>query len=195
MKNALLLLSVWVGIIVAAYAMVYWDRGVEQPLPISVLEPADATYIDPDGRFSLVVPPAWDLEEMETLVLLTDPSGEIEVRIFSVEQEIPEVALLLALGIIDADPASEAVAVEEISPVGATERAVKITGPADEDETSYGLAYLYEGESIVLLVRGDKKALENRTEDLGRIEAGIAIPAAAGEETTPVEEAEPVVEL
>ena len=33
MKNALLLLSVWVGIIVAAYAMVYWDRGIEQPLP------------------------------------------------------------------------------------------------------------------------------------------------------------------
>lgn len=195
MKNALLLLSVWVGIIVAAYAMVYWDPGIEQPLPISVLEPADSTYVDPNGRFSLVVPSAWDLEEMETLVLLTDPSGEIEVTIFSVEQEIPEAALLLALGIIDADPASEAVAVEEISPAGATERAVKIAGPADEDETSYGLAYLYEGESIVLLVRGDKKALENRTEDLGRIEAGIAIPAAAGEETTPVEEAEPVVEL
>ncbi len=195
MKNALLLLSIWVGIIVAAYAMVYWDRGIEQPLPISVFEPADSTYVDPNGRFSLVVPSAWDLEEMETFVLLTDPSGEIEVRIFSVEQEIPEAALLLALGIIDADPASEAVAVEEISPVGAAERAVKISGPADEDETSYGLAYLYEGESVVLLVRGDEKALEHRAEDLGRIEAGIAIPAAAGEETTPVKEAAPVVEL
>ena len=195
MKNALLLLSVWVGIIVAAYAMVYWDRGIEQPLPISVLEPAGTTYVDPNGRFSLVVPAAWDLEEMGTLVLLTDPSGAIEVTIFSVEQEVPEAALLLALGIIDADPASEAMAVEEISPAGATERAVKIWGPADGDETSYGLAYLYEGESTVLLVRGDGKALESRAEDLAFIEAGIRVPAAADEVTTPAEEVEPLVEL
>ena len=117
------------------------------------------------------------------------------MTIFSVEQEVPEAALLLALGIIDADPASEAMAVEEISPAGATERAVKIRGPADGDETSYGLAYLYEGESTVLLVRGDGKALESRAEDLAFIEAGIRVPAAADEVATPAEEVEPLVEL
>jgi hypothetical protein len=195
MKNALLLLSVWVGIIVAAYAVVYWDQGIEQPLPISVLEPAGSTYVDPNGRFSLVVPSAWDLEEMDTLVLLTDPRGEIEVTVFSVEQEVPEAALLLALGIVGSDEASGAVAVEEIPAVGTTERAVKVTGPANGDEASYGLAYLYEGETIVLLVRGNGKALENRAEDLELIEAGIMVPAAAAEETAPVEEAAPVVEL
>ena len=195
MKNALLLLSVWVGIIVAAYAMVYWDPGIEPPLPISVLEPAGTTYVDPNGRFSLVVPSAWDLEEVGTLVLLTDPSGEIEVTIFSVEQEVPEAALLLARGSVGSDETSGAIAVAEIPPVGATERAVRITGPANDDEASYGLAYLYEGETIVLLVRGDEKALEDRAEDLDRIEAGITVPAAAGEETAPVEEAAPVVEL
>jgi len=195
MKNALLLLSLWVGIIVAAYAMVYWDRGIEPPLPISMLEPAGSTYADPDGRFSLAVPSTWSLEETETLVLLTDPSGKIEVTAFTVEESIPEAALLVALGIVDADPASEAVAVEEIPAVGASERAVKIAVPASGNEVSYGLAYLHNGESIVFLVRGDGKALETRAEDLEFIEAGIMVPAAAGEETSPAEEASPVVEL
>lgn len=195
MKNALLLLSVWVGIIVAAYAMVYWDRGIEQPLPISALEPADSTYVDPDGRFSLVVPSAWDLEETETLVRLTDPSGKIEVTAFAVEESIPEAALLFALGIIDADPASDTVAVEGIPPAGASERAVKIAVPASGNEVSYGLAYLYDGESVVFLVRGDGKALEDRVQDLELIETGIMVPAVTGEETKLVEEAAPVVEL
>jgi hypothetical protein len=195
MKNALLLLSVWVGIIVAAYAMVYWDRGIEQPLPMSVLEPAHSTYVDPGGRFSLVVPSTWDLEETETLVRLTDPSGKIEVTAFTVEESIPEAALLLALGILDADPASETVAVEEIRPAGASERAVKIAVPVSGDEVSYGLAYLHNGESIVFLVRGDGKALEDRAEDLELIEAEIMVPAVTGEETKPAEEAAPVVEL
>ncbi len=195
MKNALFLLSAWVAIIIAAYAMVYWDQGIEPPLPISVLEPAGTTYVDPNDRFSLVVPSAWELEEVGTLVLLTDPSGKIEVTIFSVEQEVPEAALLLALGIVGSDETSGAIAVAEIPPAGATERAVKITGPANGDEASYGLAYLYEGETIVLLVRGDEQALANRAEDLDRIESGIAVPAAAVEETIPVEEAAPIVEL
>lgn len=192
MKNALILLSVWVGIIVAAYALVYSDRGVEQPLPISILESHEGAYVDPGDRFSLAIPPGWDLEETGVSVLLTDPSGEIEVTGFAVEEPVPEAALLLALGITNAEPGSEAVAVEEIRLAGASERAVKISGPADEDGTSYGLAYLYEGESIVLLVRGSEEALGARAEDLERIEAGIEIPAA---EAAPVQEAAPVVEL
>jgi hypothetical protein len=192
MKNAVFLLSVWVGIIVAAYAMVYWDRGIEGPLPISIVEPAESRYADPDGRFSLVYPASWDLEETETFVLLSDPSVEIEVTVSSVEQLVPEAALLFALGITNAEPGSEPVAVEEVSPPGAAERAVKISGPANAGDASYGFAYLYEGETIVLLVRGDEAALADRSADLDRIEAGIAIPAA---ETPPEEEVAPVVEL
>ncbi len=195
MKNALLLLSIWVGILLVAYAMVYWDRGVEPPLPISVLEPASSTYVDPSGRFSLAVPSTWNVEETGTSVLLTDPSGEIEVAAFAVEESVPESALLVALGIAGGDEPSEAIAVAEIPPVGASERAVRMAGPAIDDGTSYGLAYLYEGETIVLLVRGADEALRDRAADLGLIEAGITVPASAVEETVPVEEAAPVVEL
>jgi hypothetical protein len=195
MKNAVFLLSVWVGIIVAAYAMVYWDWGIEPPLPISLVEPVESRYADPNGRFGLVFPSTWDLEVAEALVLLTDPSGQIEVTVSSVEEPVPEAALLLALGITDAEPGSEPVAVEGVSPPGAAERAVKIIGPADDGEASYGVGYLYEGRTIVLLVRGSGKALEDRFAELGRIEAGIAIPAVVSQDTVPVEDLAPVVEL
>ncbi len=195
MKNALLLLSIWLGIIVAAYAMVYWDWGIEQPLPISVLEPASSTYVEPNGRFSLAVPLAWDVEETGTSVLLTDPSDEIEVTVFTVEESVPESALLVVLGIVGADGPSEEIAVEEIPPAGASERAVRIAGPLEDEVSSYGLAYLYEGETVVLLVRGGEEALQDRAADLELIEAGITVPAAAVEETGGAEEAEPVVEL
>jgi len=195
MKNALLLLSIWVGIIVAAYAMVYWDGGIEQPLPMSVLEPASSTYVEPNGRFSLAVPLTWDVEEMGTSVLLTDPSDEIEVTVSAVEESVPESALLVALGIVGADGPSEAIAVEEIPPVGASERAVRISRPSADGSVRYGLAYLYEGETIVLLVRGGDEALRERAADLELIEAGITVPATAGEETEAAGEVEPVVEL
>ncbi len=193
MKNALLLLSIWVGIIVAAYAMVYWDRGGEPPLPASVLEPADSAYVDPEGRFSLVVPAGWDLDEADAHVLLTDPSGEVEVTVLAVEEPIPEAALVRALGIVCSDEESGAIPVEEIPSAGASERAVRITGPASDGESSYGLAYLYGGETVVILVRGDPRALESRAEDLARIGAGISVPA--GAETAPSGEVAPVVEL
>ena len=195
MKNALLLLSMWVGIIVAAYVMVYWDGGIEQPLPMSVLEPAGSTYVEPNGRFSLAVPLTWDVEETGTSVLLTDPSDEIEVTVSAVEESVPESALLVALGIVGVDGPSEAIAVEEIPPVGASERAVRVARPSADGSARYGLAYLYEGETIVLLVRGGDEALRERAADLELIEAGIAVPAAAVEETEAAGEIEPVVEL
>jgi len=195
MKNALFLLSIWVGIIVFAYAVVFWDQGIERSLPISVLEHESYAYVAPDGVFGLTVPSAWDVEETETFVLLTDPAGEIEVTVFTVEESVPETALLVALEIVGADGESEAVDVEEVAPVGASERAVRIAGPSDEGEASYGLAYLYEGQSIVLLVRGTERALEDRRDDLDLIETGITVPASVDVETGPIEEPAPVVEL
>ena len=195
MKNALLLLSIWVGIIVFAYVVVFWDQAVEPSLPISVPESTSYAYVDPDGVFGLAVPSAWAIEETKTSVLLTDPLGEIEVTAFAVEEPIPETALLVALGLVGPDGASEAIGAEELPLVGASERGIRITGPTCEGEASYGLAYLYEGQSIVLLVRGDEGALEDRREELDLIEAGITVPASVDAETGPVEEPVPVVEL
>jgi len=196
MKNALFLLTIWVGIIVAAYAMVYWDRGIEPPLPISILASSDLRYADPGGRFSLAYPATWDLEEAEAFVHLTDPLAKIDVTVFAVEESVPETALLHALGILDSEEEDRGLlAVEEIPAPGEAERAVRIAGPVDGGLASYGLAYLYGEETIVVLVRGEETAIGARGSELDRIESGLRIPAAAAGETAPNGEAATVVEL
>ena len=117
------------------------------------------------------------------------------MAVFAVEEPIPESALLVGLGIVGSGDDPAGLAVEEIPAAGASERAVRIEGPAAEGETSYGLAYLYEGETIVLLIRGADEALQDGAADLRRIEAGISIPVGAVEEAAQTGEVEPVVEL
>lgn len=193
MKNAVLLASIWVAIIIVAYAAVYWDRGIEQPLPISILEPSSVTYADPDGRFGLEIPESWSLEEMKEVVVLTDPSGGVEVTVSVVEEPIPETALLMALGIVGSDETGGLV--EERPAAGASERAVRMAGPSSDGLASYGLAYLYEGTSVVLVVRGSADNIALRADDLALIEAGVTVPAPTGDEAAPLEEAEPAVAL
>ncbi len=193
MKNAVFLASIWVAIIIVAYAMVYWDRGIEQPLPISILEPSSVAYVDPDGRFGLEVPKGWDLEETETVVVLTDPAATVEVTVGVVEEPIPETALLVALGIVGSDETGGLV--EELPAAGASERAVRMTGPAIDARESYGLAYLYEGTTVILIVRGSADGLALRADDLALIETGVTVPAPAGDEAMPAEEGEPAVAL
>jgi hypothetical protein len=191
MRNALLLLSIWVGIIFAAYAMVYWDGGTEPPLSIEVLDPPDAVYADDEGRFSLSYPAMWTLIAEDGTVTLGDPHRTIEVSIFSVEAEVPEAALLSALGLVGSDEQGS-FEVEEID-TGGAERAVRIEA-AEGAEGGYGLAYLNGGETVVVLVRGDAEEIDARAAVLERIEAGISVPAAAAP-VPPVEATPAVVEL
>jgi len=195
MRNALLLLSVWVGIILATYAMVYWDAGVESPVQGAALAPGPITYTDPDGRFSLIVPPGWSVERSEGRAMLTDPSEAVAVSVFATDEEIPETALLSALGMVGDDCPAGDNPVRDIAPAGASERAVRIAGPRSGDEASYGLGYLYEGETLVVLVRGSEDAIERVADDLTRIEESLEIPAAPVEEAAPAEEPAPLVEL
>jgi len=191
MRNALLLLSIWVGIIFAAYAMVYWDGGTEPPLSIDVLDPPDAVYADDEGRFSLSYPAMWTLIAEDGTVTLGDPYRTIEVTIFSTEAEVPEAALLSALGVVGSDEQGS-FEVEEID-AGGADRAVRIEA-SQGAEADYGLAYLYGGETVVVLVRGDAEEIDARAAVLERIEAGISVPAAAAP-APPVEATPAVVEL
>jgi hypothetical protein len=192
MRNALLLLSIWVGIIFAAYLMVYWDAGSEPPLSMQVLEPPDAVHVDAEGRFSLIYPPTWTLIAEDGTVTLGDPYRTVEVEISEAEEAVPEAALLAALGLVGSDEQGS-FDVEETD-AGGAERAVRIAAPAEEGDAEYGLAFLYEGKTILMLVRGSADAIAARTSALRRIESGISVPAAPAVEV-PVEEAAPVVEL
>ena len=65
MKNALILTGVWLGILVTAYAIVFWDQGIDRPLPISVIEQqaelAEPDFIHPDRLFSASAPMGWQM--------------------------------------------------------------------------------------------------------------------------------------
>ena len=192
MKNALFLLSIWVGIILAAYAMVYWDPGVEPPTVTEALQLPDAVYVDGDGRFSFSYPPTWTLVAQDGTVTLSDLHRDVEVTIYATDEPIPETVLLDALGLAGADRGTPPFEVEEAPVAGASERAVRI---APTDGSGYGLGYLYEGGTVVFLVRGDSEAVEDRAAALARIESGFAVPAEEEEEETPAESTAPVVEL
>ena len=117
----------------------------------------------------------------------------VEVTVGVVEEPIPETALLVALGIVGSDEMGGLV--EELPAAGASERAVRMAGPSGDGYASYGLAYLYEGMTLILVVSGSADDLALRADDLALIEAGVTVPAPIGDEAAPVEEEEPAVAL
>lgn len=179
MKNALLLTTIWLAILFAAYAIVYWDQGVDEPFPISVLEQeVEASYVDPDGQFSLAVPVGWDVKETENAVEVFSPRDDLQGWVLAIEGEDLEVALEAAWGIIDPDYAAEPVAVETVDLRGNGGVAVIARYDGEETgETIYGIAQPNEGSAIVLLIRGGTEAAEVYAEDLDGILNGLAVPA------------------
>jgi len=181
MRNALLLLSLWVGILVAAYGLVYWDQGIERPLPISVLEQEEpivsAQYVHPDGAFEVPIPTEWTTEEIETAVRLIAPDEGVDVWLLKIEGDDPEAAVGAAWTIVDPDLLLGPASVEELDPPDGVERSIR-TSYEGPDEAAYGVARLFEGAVVVLLVRGDREAVEAHADDLAEIENGLAVPAA-----------------
>ena len=89
MKNALILTGVWLGILVTAYAIVFWDQGIDRPLPISVLEQQIQTvepeYVHPDGLFSVSIPMGWQMAEDMAIARMTDPNEYATVWIVATD--------------------------------------------------------------------------------------------------------------
>ncbi len=192
MRNAMWLLSVWVGILAVAFGIVYWDGGGGAAPSIAAVEPSDGSYVDPDGRFSLVVPAGWIVEEGASSVRLADLPGRVEATVSVVEEPVPEAALLRAMDLEGCEGDNQRFVVEPWAPTGGAERAVRVA--AEGGERGYGLGYAYGGGTVVAVIRGDPIGLVARADDLERFANGIAVPAAMGEATSP-EAVPPVMEL
>jgi len=193
MRNALLLLTIWLGILFAAYAVVYLD-GDQDPFVATVTpEPADAIYMESAGRFGVVFPPTWQIEETGTQVILSDPERDVDVAFYFVEASVPEAALIDALDILKADENPDVLAVEELDAGSSVLRAVRMVGPEEDGRASYAIAYQLAEETLVVLVSGDASDLDDRAAELEQIESGIAIPASELPVLAPVDDA--VVEL
>ena len=76
MKNAMLLLGIWVGIILTAYGLVYWggDVGTSADALMSA-----SLYVDANGAFEVPVPVGWWVDETESGAVLHGPLQEITV--------------------------------------------------------------------------------------------------------------------
>lgn len=179
MKNALLLTTIWLAILFAAYVVVYWDQGIDEPFPISVLEKGDeVAYADPDGRFSLTLPVGWDAVEMESAVEILAPGSDLRGWVLAMEGEDLEAALKAAWGIIDPVFVAEPVDVEALDPQDDEATSVIAHYAGNEaGETIYAVAQSHDGMAIVFLIRGSTEAAEIYARDLDGILDGLAVPA------------------
>ncbi|MFC2077232.1 hypothetical protein ACFLTM_00290 [Candidatus Bipolaricaulota bacterium] len=198
MKNAMILLGLWIGIILAAYALVFVDGGGPTPAQIALLERvADRTIVDAEGRFQFEAPRGWRVTRTDFGVHLVDPLERIQAWVVAIDDMAAPRAIEIACGLTNPCPRKELQAFEDERPPEFAERKVRITYETDaEGEFFYGIGFVRIGETIVLLVRGDRAACEERIEDLSALEASLVAPAteAVLEEALQQPEAAPLQE-
>jgi hypothetical protein len=179
MKNALVLVGLWIGIILTAYTLVYWNNEALSPAQLALFERlADRTYLDATGRFEVELLPGWRAESVDYGVRLIDPVERIEAWVLAVDETAGTEAIDLAWEIADPCFDMESVAFEELPTEGPGEASVKITYVAeDQNLDAYGVAHVALSGSIVTLVRGDRDVWERRADELKAIEASLTVPA------------------
>lgn len=179
MKNALMLTAIWLGILVTAYAIVYWDQGIEQPLPISVLEQEPAmevpVFSDPSQVLNVPVPEDWTVANEAASVQLAPVDGALKLWIVPTEALDAETAFMAAL-----DEAGIVIAWENLE--------VRLAeGPEDEIQATIGYAadggrqilgwlVIGEGPAAVVLAFGEMDALVDYGGEIEEVLDGLIAP-------------------
>ncbi|MBU1050575.1 hypothetical protein KKG90_11205 [Candidatus Bipolaricaulota bacterium] len=182
MKNALILTGVWLGILVTAYAVVYWDKGIDRPLPISVLEQQIRTtaseYVHPDGLFSVTPPMGWQVINDADAITMTDPNANIDVWILVMDAA--ELDVVLSEAFLRLDLGEDYTKISSVSmPMGAWQGDdVSVTYRSEStDDVVLIRAQRPDEWTIVLLARGPERALEALSENIDWIWTEMRIPA------------------
>lgn len=198
MKNAMILVGLWVGIILAAYALVYVDGGGPTPGELALLERlAERTYAEADGRFQFEMPAGWRVEQQEDAVHLVGPIEKIEAWVLAVGAMDAEQAIRTACEWVYPCPGDEITLTEELSPPAFATRKVKCTFATEDESTFlYGVGIEAARETLVLLARGDLGVGEQRMEELAGIEESLTLPGpgAPAEVGEPTEKPQPADE-
>jgi len=181
MRNALILTGIWLAILVTAYAIVFWDQGIDRPLPISVLQEqvqlAESEYVHPDGLFSLSIPMGWQVEEEAETIQMTDPNANITVWVVAVDTMEFDVSLDAALALVDLGPEFAMTSADVPADAWTGEDVSVIYLSESEDEVVSVRARRPEKWTIVMVARGPERALDALSENLEWIWSELAIPA------------------
>jgi hypothetical protein len=174
MKNAALLVGIWVGIILFAYSVVYLQSdGLTR-----VTLPGDAETVDEQIGFALPLPVGWSLVALDGAASLVSPIAGIEAWVAAVSEVTVEGALAAAWEHLDPCSSCERPGVlrSESLPSG-REGAVVTFAPDAEGRTGHAVVLLWGDRPRVLLIRfAPGLTMPARVElDLTRIEAGFRV--------------------
>ena len=178
MRNAMILVGLWVGIILTAFSLVY--LGVDGPAPAQlalVEQLAQRTYIDAEGRFQFEKPPGWRASSEQGVVHAVGPLERLEAWIFAIEGADVSQAAEIACEHVDPCPGKEIASIDSEDPPAFALSKERITY-AVEDEKSflYAVGFGVWDGTILLLVRGDQAQRERRASDLVGLEESLRIP-------------------
>ncbi len=182
MRNALILTGLWLGILVTAYAIVFWGNGIERPLPISMLEEqgvaaAESTYTQPDGLFSVSIPMGWQMLQDAEYLEMEDPNGAVVVWVTTEASSTLADALAGALTLAGVGP-EFSVSPFDLPAEPWNGDTVAVTYRNDgNDEVVSARVQRVQDQTVVMLAQGPEKAVDALTDNLDWIWSSLAIPA------------------
>ncbi len=186
MKNAALLVGIWLGIILFAYSVVY----LQADGPTRVTIAGDAETIDEQNGFSLPLPLGWSLRAIDGAAELTAPISGIEAWALSVPVSTVEGALAAAWEVLDPCSSCQRPAILETTPLSDGRDGAILGLAPDVDGRTGRAVVLLQGESarVLLLRLGAGISLPERVDaDLARIEAGFRAIEVGGTPPEPLE--------
>ena len=172
MKNAAILVAMWVGIILFAYAVAYLHGGGLTRVTLA----GDTEIADDVAGFSLPLPVGWATQPVDGATAINAPVFGIEAWALSVPATTVEAALAAAGDILDPCSSCQRPAILEATPLTDGRNGASVTLRADAEGRTGRAVVLLDAETArVLLVRlAPEAALPQRvSNDLARIEAGF----------------------
>ena len=182
MRNALILTGVWLGILVTAYAIVFWDQGIDRPLPISLLEQqvevTVSEIVHPDGLFSLTVPMGWNVAEDNAIAEMSDPNDNVTVWVFALDVIDLDIAVAEAFSVAELDAEFELVSQDAQAESWTGEDVRAVYGNQSGNDMVSVRVQSPEKWTVVMLAHGSDRALDVLSENLDWIWSEVTIPAA-----------------
>jgi hypothetical protein len=187
MKNAVLLVGMWVGIILFAYSVVF----LQSDGFVRVAVPGDAETLDEQIGFALPLPVGWSVTARDGVAEVTSPVAGVEAWVVAVSGATMDSALAAAWDEVDPCSSCERPGVLRSEPPSSgREGAVVSFAPDAEGRTGRAVVLLGVDRARVLLLRfAPGLLLPARVEaDLARIEAGFRVVEAEPSQLVPIAE-------